>query len=135
MTARLWRSPPTRYLRLTPTPTTVPSPPKAMLLLSLVSGGMRAVTGLIGKARPESVNYRAGNATIGVRGTDVEFVVNGATIAVQVNAGSIRFTVNGQSITIPVDSGSVVNGTTETPVARSIAQIRERLTAIAANNP
>src|SRR5687768_5312565 len=35
------------------------------VLLSLVTGGMRAITGLIGRNRPEQVSYRASTATIG----------------------------------------------------------------------
>ena len=42
-------------------------PAKSNVLLSLLNGGMRALTGLIGKARPQAVAYRAGNATIGIR--------------------------------------------------------------------
>lgn len=47
-------------------------PAKSNMLLSLLDGGMRAVTGLIGKAKPENVTYKAANATIGIRGTDLE---------------------------------------------------------------
>jgi hypothetical protein len=39
----------------------------------LIKGGLRAVTGAIGKARPEEVKYTARNTTIGIRGT--EFVI------------------------------------------------------------
>lgn len=35
----------------------------------LIKGGLRAVTGAIGKARPEQVTYTARNTTIGIRGT------------------------------------------------------------------
>lgn len=35
----------------------------------LLKGGLRAVTGAIGKARPEQVKYTARNTTIGIRGT------------------------------------------------------------------
>ena len=36
---------------------------------ALIKGGLRAVTGAIGKARPEDVTYTARNTTIGIRGT------------------------------------------------------------------
>lgn len=39
----------------------------------LLKGGLRAVTGTIGKTKPENVNYKARNTTIGIRGT--EFIV------------------------------------------------------------
>lgn len=35
----------------------------------LIKGGLRAVTGAIGKARPDKVTYKARNTTIGIRGT------------------------------------------------------------------
>ena len=36
---------------------------------ALLKGGLRAVTGAIGKAKPEQVKYAARNTTIGIRGT------------------------------------------------------------------
>ncbi len=41
-------------------------------VLRLVKGGIRAVTGLIGKARPEAVRIQTPNATIGIRGTSFD---------------------------------------------------------------
>jgi hypothetical protein len=38
-------------------------------MMRLVKGGLRAVTGLIGKRNPNNVRMRAGTATIGIRGT------------------------------------------------------------------
>ncbi len=35
----------------------------------LIKGGLRAVTGAIGKNRPQEVSYKAKNTTIGIRGT------------------------------------------------------------------
>ena len=42
------------------------------MLLRLLRGGVRAVTGLIGKARPEAVKFGTTNATIGIRGTQFD---------------------------------------------------------------
>ena len=39
------------------------------LVLSMLKGGMRAVSGLIGKRNRDAVNYRTPTATIGIRGT------------------------------------------------------------------
>jgi len=39
-------------------------------LLRLLKGGLRAVTGLIGKRKPEAFQLGVGTATIGIRGTD-----------------------------------------------------------------
>jgi hypothetical protein len=42
------------------------------VLVRLLKGGMRAVTGLIGKANPNAVRVTTPTATIGIRGTDFE---------------------------------------------------------------
>ena len=42
------------------------------MLMSLLKGGMRAVTGALGKRNPQSVRVQAGSATIGIRGTSFD---------------------------------------------------------------
>ena len=42
------------------------------LLLQLVRGGFRALTGLVAKGSPEAARVQTGTATIGVRGTDFD---------------------------------------------------------------
>lgn len=44
-------------------------------IVQLLRGGLRAVTGLIGKQNPIGAQYRTTTATIGVRGTDFELTV------------------------------------------------------------
>ena len=39
------------------------------VLLNMLKGGLRAVTGLVGKRNPDAVNFGAVTATIGIRGT------------------------------------------------------------------
>src|SRR5439155_24590165 len=68
------------------------------VLLSLVRGGMRAITGLIGKAHPTPVSYRAATATIGIRGTDVTIVTNGGDVTVSVTEGAVSFTYAGKTL-------------------------------------
>jgi hypothetical protein len=70
------------------------------VLLSLITGGMRAVTGLIGRNQPSQVAYRAATATIGIRGTDTTVVTDGVQVAVVVNTGEISFTFNGRTVTV-----------------------------------
>lgn len=41
----------------------------AAVVHTLVQGGLRSVTGAIGKANPAAVKYHAGTATLGIRGT------------------------------------------------------------------
>lgn len=82
-------------------------PAKNNVLISLLQGGMRAVTGLIGRSRPTAVSYRAGGATIGIRGTDVNIAVEGGVVGVTVAEGSISFSFSGQTVTIPTGQGAV----------------------------
>lgn len=53
-----------------------PARPDA-LALRLLRGGLRAVSGLIGKQHPESVSYKTSTATIGIRGTLVDMSCEG----------------------------------------------------------
>lgn len=50
-------------------------PEEGGILTSLVRGGMRMVTGLIGKTKPERVQVTTPVATIGIRGTDFQLFV------------------------------------------------------------
>jgi hypothetical protein len=70
------------------------------VLLSLISGGMRAITGLIGRTQPERVAYRAATTTIGIRGTDIDVITDGTNVAVFVHEGEIRFSYQGNSIDV-----------------------------------
>ncbi|MDP3087536.1 MAG: FecR family protein [Methylotenera sp.] len=45
------------------------------VLIKLVKGGFRAVTGAIGKKNPQKVKFNTPAATIGIRGTDFEVAV------------------------------------------------------------
>ena len=104
-------------------------PAKSNVLLSLLNGGMRAITGLIGKARPQAVAYRAGNATIGIRGTDVSIAAWGGNLVVNVELGLITLNVVGdKQITIQAGQaafstkdGKLITGDTKA-VAKAIAE-------------
>jgi hypothetical protein len=99
------------------------------ILLSLVTGGMRAITGLIGGNHPERVAYRAATATIGIRGTDVAIATDGADVVVTVNKGAIVVTFGG--IDYPLNAGQTgyLHGTTFTygpPAPRNAVLTRLR---------
>jgi len=70
------------------------------VLLSLITGGMRTITGLIGHRNPSNVTYRAATATIGIRGTDVTFATQGNEVLVTVSDGSVSVTIDGKSYTV-----------------------------------
>lgn len=50
-------------------------PSKSSFLVSLLRGGFRSITGLIGRNNPSGYQIRASTATIGIRGTDHEPVL------------------------------------------------------------
>jgi hypothetical protein len=82
------------------------------VLLSLVHGGMRAITGLIGRSDPRQVTYRAATATIGIRGTDCTFITDTVgNVVVTVTEGVISLTFAGK--TIEVAAGQGVNARTD----------------------
>jgi hypothetical protein len=94
-------------------------PAKSNVLLSLLTGSMRAITGLIGKSRPDKVAFRAGTATIGIRGTDVTFATTGGDVVVSVNDGVISFTFGGRTVEVQrgqavlTQNGQLTQGTIE----------------------
>jgi hypothetical protein len=91
------------------------------VFLSLITGGMRTITGLIGHRNPSNVTYRAATATIGIRGTDVTFATQGNEVVVEVTDGSVTVSVNGTSYTLTKGEAlffkpgtGVITGKTET---------------------
>jgi ferric-dicitrate binding protein FerR (iron transport regulator) len=99
------------------------------VLLSLINGGMRAITGLIGRNQPERVAYRAATATIGIRGTDVTIVTNGSDVAVTVAEGSVTFTYGGKTIVIPAGQGVLLQNGQISPgtIQQIFSQLRPEL--------
>ena len=81
------------------------------VLLSLIDGGMRAITGLIGKAAPTRVTYRAATATIGIRGSEVMLATSRGNVVAIVLEDSISFTFNNR--TVIVHAGEGVNARTD----------------------
>jgi hypothetical protein len=90
-----------------------PTSQSGNVLLSLIDGGMRAITGLIGRRSPDNVAYRAATATIGIRGTDVTIVVSGGgNVIVTVTEGVISFAFPGKA-TVNIPAGEGVNARTD----------------------
>jgi hypothetical protein len=69
------------------------APEKGESFLSLVQGGLRAITGLIGNANKPGWKLATPTATIGIRGTDFMAVVNQG-VYLKVKAGAISATNN-----------------------------------------
>lgn len=99
------------------------------VLLSLIDGGMRAITGLIGRRSPDNVAYRAATATIGIRGTDITIVTRGGNIVVTVADGIISYRVGNQP-PVTVNAGQAI-----ATVAGNAANIRAAASDIVAALP
>ena len=95
-------------------------------LLSLVTGGMRVITGLIGKRTPDRVAYRAATATIGIRGSDGNIATSSGEVILSANDGSFTFTMNGQTVVVP--AGEAIHARPDGTFSRgAIAQVRRAL--------
>ena len=96
---------------------------KSNVLISLLQGGMRAITGLIGKARPQQVAYRAANATIGIRGTDTNISVEGNIVAVSVSDGQVSFSFGGETVILSAGQAVITtpSGATQRVPASGVA--------------
>lgn len=114
-------------------------PAKSNALFNLVSGGMRAITGAIGKARPESVTYKAGNATIGVRGTDVTFAIAGGNLIVNVESGSVFFVPTTGAPPVAINAGQgafrLANGMVTVGNAQQLANAVSAALMASRNDP
>ena len=105
-----------------------PATESGNVLLSLVTGGMRAITGLIGKRTPDRVSFRAATATIGIRGSDGNFATANGEFILSSNEGTFTVTFNGQTVVIP--AGQAIHVSPNGTFSRgAIAQIRRELAA------
>lgn len=66
-------------------------PAEGSFVSSLLRGGLRSVTGLIGKANPAEVKVKTDVATIGIRGTDFQLFYDGR-LFMSVREGAIGST-------------------------------------------
>jgi hypothetical protein len=87
------------------------NPGDGRFLLSLLSGSMRALTGLIGKASPANVKFATPTALVGIRGTGLDMdcaAVDSCSFFTW--QGSIEVTPKGQTVQqlIPAGTGLLV---------------------------
>src|SRR5258708_31973818 len=96
------------------------------VLLSLIGGGMRAITGLIGKRSPSQVAYRAATATIGIRGTDAVLVVTPlGDIYATVSEGAITFQLPGLAAVV-IPQGEAIHVKADGTISRGAAIALQR---------
>lgn len=91
------------------------------LLLSLLKGGMRTVTGAIGKANRAAYQVRTPVATIGIRGTEYLAELNGQTLQVAVGEGAVELANEAGTLVLNAgQSGQVLPGQKPEPVQKAV---------------
>ena len=75
------------------------NPREGRMLLSLLKGGLRAFTGLIGKANHANVSYRTPTATVGIRGSGGDMQAGDDNTALSVWEGQMTLTATSASCT------------------------------------
>ena len=91
-------------------------PKKNSIVMNMLKGGLRTITGLIGKTNREGYKLQTATATVGIRGT--EFSITGfpdGSILFHVSDGAIDVTNQSGSSTINGGQSAIVNSQTSTP--------------------
>jgi len=103
----------------------VPSAPaEGSVIVNLARGGLRFVTGLIGKANPSQFAVRTPTVTAGVRGSDGIVIINPNGGSVLVGSNGDKVTVTGaDGVTVTLDAGtfSYSTGPNASPVTFTAA--------------
>ena len=91
-------------------------PEETSLFFSLVQGGMRTITGAIGKVNKKSYQVRTPVATIGIRGTEYLAQVGERGLIVSVGKGLVNVANGGGDITAGARQNIRVTGRDASPV-------------------
>ncbi len=115
----------------------VNNPKAGSSAMRLLQGAMRYVTGIIGSTNHNNIKLAAGTATIGIRGTDVNVLVDQTTQAVlaMIAAGAVVLETPGGTTAVGVGQyASYVAGTvpTSAPIASAPASARAIVAALQA---
>lgn len=110
------------------------------IFFSLLKGGMRAVTGLIGERNKQAFKLSTPNATIGIRGTDfmLELQAEIESMLGQVTQGSVIMQTATSTGQFNAGQTAFVASPSATPVPTSVAQtafLQTQTTPIPSNNP
>jgi hypothetical protein len=90
-------------------------PEESSLFFSLLQGGMRTVTGVIGKVNKQSYKVRTPVATIGIRGTEYLASVNENGLTVSVGAGFVYVENGAGNVTAGAGQNIAVPGKDSAP--------------------
>ena len=94
------------------------------VVLSLLSGGMRYITGIIGGTRRDAIRLQAGTATIGIRGTDVIMLLDAAgQVLATVQDGVVAFTNQGVTAALNAGQGTTAAANQPPGPARPVSQL------------
>ncbi|MFA6971965.1 MAG: FecR domain-containing protein [Gallionella sp.] len=110
------------------------------IFFSLLKGGLRAVTGLIGERNKQAFKLSTPNATIGIRGTDfmVELQAEIEAMLGQVTQGSVSMQTANSARQFNAGQTGLVASPSATPVLTSVPQttfLQTQSTPIPSNNP
>ncbi|MDX1476033.1 MAG: FecR family protein, partial [Reinekea sp.] len=74
------------------------------VLMELLSGGFRTITGSFGKTNKDAYQIKTPNASIGIRGTNYEAILTRDNLIVGVYYGGVRLQNQAGSINLGIDS-------------------------------
>lgn len=96
---------------------------KSNIFFSMLKGGLRAITGLVGAKHPAGFKLQTPNATIGIRGTDFMLVMSNPLYA-NIVSGSISITNTAGTAVFGAGQAAIVTTSATTlPAAISAAAI------------
>jgi len=88
---------------------------KSAIVFSMFKGGMRLVSGLIGKHNPKTFRLATPNVTVGILGTDFLISVKNGQTYVQVLSGSVKLTNAVGTLTFSAPQTALVTSATKVP--------------------
>lgn len=113
------------------------NPTEGKFLLSLLSGSMRALTGLIGKSNNRNVSFKTPTATVGIRGTGLDLDCAAETCNIFTWQGTIEVIRVGQTVaqTLQVGQGLFVSRTQTRPLTAPTLENLPRPDVVPVNVP
>lgn len=90
---------------------------KSNIVFSMLKGGMRFVTGLIGRSNPQAFRLATPSATIGIRGTEFFAVMANDALYNKVLSGSITVTNEAGMSVFTAGNTALTSSATSLPVA------------------
>ena len=96
---------------------------KSNILFSMIKGGLRAITGLIGSRQMSAFKLATPNATIGIRGTEFMLAMMNESLYGQVASGAVSMTNAAGSVVFTAGQSALVASAAALPTVISAAAI------------